>query len=78
MDYVLTGIIVVQILLIGYIITQSRKERAALEDRLMALTNMDAFILHKAEEKPEPGEVTYVDEEREWQLSPGGGGLDGS
>ncbi|HEX4715440.1 MAG TPA: hypothetical protein VH164_10980 [Ktedonobacteraceae bacterium] len=42
----------------------------------MALTNMDSLILHKAQETPSPGDVSYVDENREWQLSPSGGGYD--
>ena len=78
MTYALVGIIVAQILLIGYLVNLARRERYALEDKLMAMSNMDAYILNKAQEKPESGDISYVDEEREWQLSPGGGGQDGS
>ena len=74
MIYALAAIIVVQTLLIGWLTDQARKERKSLEDRLLAMTNLDAAILVKAQEDDEPGSVTYVDEEREWQLSPGGGG----
>jgi ribose 1,5-bisphosphokinase PhnN len=57
---------------------RAREEREMLEDRLMAMSNMDSLILHKAQTDPEEGEVSYVDEQREWELSPGGGGSDGS
>jgi hypothetical protein len=79
MSYALVAVIVVQALIFFYAVvllnTRAREERASLEDRLMALTNMDSLILHKAHETPSPGEVSYVDENREWELSPGGGGL---
>lgn len=66
------------IFLVDRLTRRAREEREVLEDRLMAMTNMDSFILHKAQSDPEPGDVSYVDEAREWELSPGGGGSDGS
>jgi hypothetical protein len=78
MNYALVAVILVQCLCLLYMVDKltrrAREEREALEDRLMALTNMDSLIIHKAHENPTPGEVSYVDEGREWELSPGGGG----
>ena len=56
------------------VIRQAREERRDLEDRFLALTNLDAAILYKAQQDPEEATVSYVDEQREWELSPGGGG----
>jgi hypothetical protein len=80
--YALVALVAVQAILMAYLVDslsrRAARERQALEDRLMAMSNMDAFILNKANEKPTPGDVKYVDEEREWELSPGGGGYDSS
>jgi hypothetical protein len=80
LDYVLVAVIALQgvgFAFLSYKFSRlAREERETLEDRLMAMTNMDSLILHKAQAKPEEGEVSYVDERREWELSPGGGGDD--
>jgi hypothetical protein len=44
------------------------EERRALEDRLIALTDRDASVLVSAQERFQPGDVTYVDERKEWEL----------
>jgi hypothetical protein len=66
----LTIIVVFQAALIGYLINQSRKERAELEDRLMSTFQPIALTTHKALRDDSPGEITYVDEAREAELSP--------
>ncbi len=64
--------------LIADLVEDGRQERKALEDRLIALTDRDASVLVSAQEySGPPAEVTYVDETREWELSPGGGGKNG-
>lgn len=70
MIYALTAIVVVQILLIGYLLTQARIERKDLEDRVMALAQPVSLVTHRSITDPEPGNVTYVDEAREAELSP--------
>jgi hypothetical protein len=78
MTYALAVLVGLQAVVIVYLVDtltrRARDERKELEDRLMAMSNMDALILHKAHEDTGPGAVTYVDEQREWELSPGGGG----
>lgn len=54
--------------IIFYLVKTGREERQELEDRLMALTKPEAAILHKATRDPEPANVDYVDEEREYEL----------
>jgi hypothetical protein len=80
MTYALIVLIALQALITALLVDRltkrASKERETLEDRLMAMTNMDSFILHKAQQDPVPGDVSYVDESREWELSPGGGGND--
>ena len=49
----------------------NRREREALEDRLMAMSRPDALITHKALADPEPAAVEYVDEAREYALGNG-------
>jgi hypothetical protein len=44
------------------------EERRALENRLIALTDRDASVLVNAQETFTGGDVTYVDERREWEL----------
>ena len=74
---ILLGVTIVAFAVLQFAIyTRAREERRDLEDRLMALTNMDATILHKAQSEPVAGDISYVDEQREWELSPGGGGYE--
>lgn len=51
--------------IICLLVKSSREERSALEDRLMALSQPQALIMHKAYEEPEEASVGYVDEGRE-------------
>lgn len=69
MTYALTGIIVVLVLLVAFIIRESRLERAQLEDRLMTICEPVAQIQYKAAEDSTPAQVTYVDEAEEYRLS---------
>lgn len=67
---IILGIYVISSLLtIMWLDNQAKRERAGLENRLMALTNPEALILHRAQEEPEPAGVSYVDESREVELN---------
>lgn len=68
MIYVLAVIVVVQNFIIGFQLYLAKQERSELNDRIMALSNPLALSAMPA--KVEPGEVTYVDENREAELSP--------
>lgn len=70
MIYALIVLLVVQQALIGYVVTQARQERADLEDRLMSTFTPVALVQHKSMQDTEPGDVSYVDEAREAELSP--------
>lgn len=63
--------VVGSIALIAYVLKENRLERERLEDRLMALSQPDALTLHKALSDPEPGTVSYMDEEAEYALGNG-------
>lgn len=52
------------LLTISWVIYNARDERRELEDRLMALTNPESLILHKAQEDKVEASVTYIDDER--------------
>lgn len=55
-------------LLVGvivYLLISQKAERAELHNRIMAMSDPDKFIQYKAIEKPEQGNVTYVDEKYE-------------
>lgn len=51
----------------------ARDERKDLEDRIMALSKPDALITHKALTDPEPANITYIDEAKEYELAHNGG-----
>lgn len=52
-----------------YLVKTGREERQELEDRVMALSNPDALILHKATRDTEgPDDPIYVDEDKEYEL----------
>lgn len=44
-------------------------ERKELNDRIMALTDPNALMTHKAYEETTPAYVTYVDEKKEAELN---------
>lgn len=48
---------------IAWVSVNAKEERRELEDRLMAFTDPEALILHKAQEKPIEAEISYVDDE---------------
>lgn len=68
MIYALTVIVVLQNLVIGYLHLLAKQERTELNDRIMALSNPVALSVMP--QKVDPGEVSYVDEAREAELSP--------
>ena len=70
MVYALLAVVVIQCFLLVYQGQLARRERSELEDRLMAVTQPVALIQHKAHQDDTPGDVTYVDEAREAELSP--------
>ena len=51
-----------------FLVRHAREERKELEDRMMVLAKPDAAILHQAQRNPEPGRVTYMDDEREARI----------
>ena len=70
MIYLLGIALILSYATISWIVWQGRKERTELEDRLMSITQPVALITHKAVRDDDPGDVTYVDEAREAELSP--------
>lgn len=69
-------VVVIVLLLVGVdrMLERERQQRSELQDRLMAINQPVALTTTKAYRDPEPSVVTYVDESREWDLSPAGGG----
>ena len=69
-NYLLIALVALAYGVIVYQLRSAREERRELEDRLMALTQPVALIQHKALSDNVPGDVSYVDEAKEWELSP--------
>ena len=53
--------------LIAYLLILGSREREKLEDRLMALSHPEGLVQYKAVEKPIEGDVSYIDEQFEFE-----------
>lgn len=70
MIWALVAVILGLLATLAYVIHESRTERSELEDRLMSTFTPVAVTTYKAHQEEAGGDVSYVDEAREAELSP--------